>query len=193
MNKKILFGSIVAVSVLIGVSFTSVVGYRSAASDVKASPLFNIRSSRAIDEDSVDLSCNYIGEEEENTLLIPKRENKALIQSYINRISKMDEDKFNRFIRIVINHLQNEKKLSKHNVDEIIGIFYLLRNDKNRQLNIDIFETNVVHSKIVGEPTIDPWFPFCFLILTLWSILFLIIFIIYKWKYQTAHISYCVC
>ena len=42
MNNKILSGSIIAVTVLIGVSFTSVVGYRSVASDVKVSPLFNM-------------------------------------------------------------------------------------------------------------------------------------------------------
>ena len=57
MNKKILIGSIIAVTILIGVSFTSVVGYRSVASDVKASPLFNIRTSRAIDEEEKGLRC----------------------------------------------------------------------------------------------------------------------------------------
>jgi len=50
MNKKILLGSILSVAILILVSFTSVLGYNSVDSDVKASPLFNIRSSRAIDE-----------------------------------------------------------------------------------------------------------------------------------------------
>jgi len=43
MQKKILIGSIASVIILILVSFTSVVGYNSVESDVKDSPLFNIR------------------------------------------------------------------------------------------------------------------------------------------------------
>jgi hypothetical protein len=42
MNKKILIDSIIAVEILVLVSFTSVVGYISVESDVKISPLFNI-------------------------------------------------------------------------------------------------------------------------------------------------------
>jgi len=78
MNKKILIGSIIAVTVLIGVSFTSVVGHRSVASDVKASPLFNIRSSRAIDEESEELSCAYVGKGNNINLLLPIRNHQEI-------------------------------------------------------------------------------------------------------------------
>jgi len=63
MNKKILIGSIIAVVILVLVSFTGVVGYQTTKSSTiaKASPLFTVRSSRAIDEESEDLSCDYIG------------------------------------------------------------------------------------------------------------------------------------
>ena len=71
MNKKILIGSILSVAILILVSFTSVVGYNSVDSDMKPSPLFNIRTSRAIDKESQDLSCEYVGKGEEINLLIP--------------------------------------------------------------------------------------------------------------------------
>ena len=85
MNNKILIGSIIAICILIGVSFTSVVGYNSVDSDVKPSPLFNIRSSRAIDEKSEGLSCAYVGKGEEIFLSIPKR------NSRIEFIEKMIE------------------------------------------------------------------------------------------------------
>jgi len=44
MNKKILIGSLVAVSILVLVSFTGVVGYQTTKSSTiaKASPLFRI-------------------------------------------------------------------------------------------------------------------------------------------------------
>ena len=52
INKKILLGSIIAVAVLIGVSFTSVVGYSSVKSNSAInSPLFNVRTNRAIDKE----------------------------------------------------------------------------------------------------------------------------------------------
>jgi len=56
MNKKILIGSIIADVILVMVSFTGVVGYQTTKSStiVKASPLFTVRSCRAIDEDSKD-------------------------------------------------------------------------------------------------------------------------------------------
>ena len=62
MNKKILLGSIIAAVILVLVSFTSVVGYSSVKSTSgKASPLFSIRTSRAIDEETKDFTCDYVG------------------------------------------------------------------------------------------------------------------------------------
>jgi hypothetical protein len=102
MKEKILIRSIIAVAVLINVSFTSVVGYRSMASDVKASPLFNIRRSRAIDEDSKDLSCEYVGKGDLINLLIPDRDKKkALMQRLIDKIRKMNDEAFNKVVNLI--------------------------------------------------------------------------------------------
>jgi hypothetical protein len=60
MNNKILTGSIIAVAILILVSFTSVVGYSSVESDGKSSPLFNVRSSRAIDKNGKVFTTDYV-------------------------------------------------------------------------------------------------------------------------------------
>ena len=49
MKKKIIIGSIIAVAILVGVSLTSVVGYKRVESDFRESPLFNVRSERAIE------------------------------------------------------------------------------------------------------------------------------------------------
>ncbi len=129
MNKKILLGSIIAGAVLIGVSFTTVVGYRSATSDVRASPLFNIRSSRAIDVESRDLSCEYVGMGEDFILSIPKRDSRtALIQKVIDRISKMDDLTFDKFIGLVVNHLKQENIIDEKAISKIITLLKQLRN-----------------------------------------------------------------
>ena len=128
MNKKILIGSIIAICLLVGVSFTSVVGYRSVSSDVKASPLFNIRSSRAIDEESHDITYDYI--RKGNTFPIPRRDGKtAIIDTLIGIINKMDESTYNRFVRRVF---------TDYNVDskDVNEIFQLIRNNqKNLKQN----------------------------------------------------------
>jgi hypothetical protein len=112
MNNKILIGSIIAVAILVIVSFTSVVGYNSVESDVKISPLFNIRSSRAVDEDGKDLTCDYVGKGEENVLSIPKRDTQQyMLGKLINMIGKMDDKTYDRFVQLVkkINIVQNSK------------------------------------------------------------------------------------
>ena len=52
MNKKILIGCILAVALLLLVSFSNVVGYSSFKSDSKSkSPLFYVRTKKAIDKE----------------------------------------------------------------------------------------------------------------------------------------------
>ncbi len=118
MNKKILIGSIIAVVILILVSFTSVVGYNRIESDKKISPLFNIRSKRAIKENYQGFTCEYVGKGEEIRISIPKIDNKiAIIQEVIERISKMDDESYDRFISLVINFIKKNNKFEE--IDEI--------------------------------------------------------------------------
>jgi len=129
MNNKILIGSIIAGAVLIGVSFTSVVGYRSVASDMKASPLFNIRSSRAVEKESWDLSCTYVGKGDECILAIPKRDNRTiLVQQTIDGIRKMNEEEFNQFVLFTINKLLCDNKIKEKNIPQLKNLLIHLRN-----------------------------------------------------------------
>ena len=59
MKKKILIGSILAVVILVLVSFTGAVGYQTTESSAiaRASPLFTVRANRAIGEESKDCNC----------------------------------------------------------------------------------------------------------------------------------------
>ncbi len=130
MNNKILIGSIIAVAVLIGVSFTSVVGYRSVDSDVKASPLFNIRSSKAIDKESKDLSCEYVGDGEVINLSIPTRDNaREQVEKIIKIIRKIDDKAFRLFIQIALKEMNRNNILSKEITQVQLQTLYNIKNN----------------------------------------------------------------
>jgi len=131
MNKNILIGSsLVAVAILVLVSFTGVVGYQTTKSSTiaKASPLFAVRSSRAIDEESKDLTCDYVGKG--NTFLIPRRDGKtSIINKLIGIIKNMDDSTYNRFVRRVSTRCNVDNK----DVNEILQL--IRNNPKNLKQN----------------------------------------------------------
>ena len=98
MEKKILLGSIIAVVILVLVSFTGVVGYQTTKSSTiaRASPLFSVRSQRAIDEESKDLTCDYVGKGEAVSFPLPTLNSRnKLIQNGLEIFRGMDEKSFN--------------------------------------------------------------------------------------------------
>ncbi|UCD13966.1 MAG: hypothetical protein JSW60_00685, partial [Thermoplasmatales archaeon] len=120
--------SIIAVAILIGVSFTSVVGYSGVKSNVKASPLFTVRTKRAIDEETEGLTCDYVGKG--NILPFPTRDDRTmLIQKVINRISKLNDREFNLFKNVVIHNSLQENKIKCKDVDEFSIILRQLRDN----------------------------------------------------------------
>jgi hypothetical protein len=113
MNKKILIGSIIAGTILIGVSFTSVVGYQrdSSATIFETSPLFTIRTTRAVGEEHKVLTCTYA---QDGTLLpFPEQNEKTvLIRKFIDNIRNMDDETFEKFFASIINHKQKNNRLN---------------------------------------------------------------------------------
>ena len=113
MNKKILIGSIIAVAILVLVSFTGVVGYQTTKSstNAKASPLFAVRSSRAIDEENKDFVCDYVGKGEESVLSIPERDTQQyMLGKLINKVRKMDDKSYDRFVELVKAYVNQKDK-----------------------------------------------------------------------------------
>jgi len=115
MEKRILLGSIIAVVILVLVSFTGVVGYQTTKSSTiaRASPLFSIRSKRAIDEESKDLTRDYVGKGEESVLSIPKREDRGEFQKFVKMFGEMDEIEIRRFL-VSIARMINEKDMIRY-------------------------------------------------------------------------------
>ena len=164
MNKKILIGSIIAVAILVLVSFTGVVGYQTTKSSTiaRASPLFTVRSSRAIDEESKGLNCDYVGKgEEHNIFLSPRISKVELLDKLANIISKMDDKSFDRFAKIVITNINQNNKINDVEVsnEEIAVMLSQLRDNpeviKNNLMMIDDKEPAFV--------SIQP-IPFCILL-----------------------------
>ena len=179
MSKKLIFGSVIVVAVLVGVSLTSVVGYQSVKSDVKASPLFNIRTSRAIDEESKDFTCDYVGKGEVSILSIPTRKYSIqMVEKFIESISKMDDVTFNRFKNSIINYLRNEYNNDDETISESVTLLNQLRNEpmKLSELNGE----NKFHSEASCGFHIS-YFYICYIIefLIFWPI-YLALFI-YDW------------
>ena len=132
MNKKILIGSIIAVVILVLVSFTGVVGYQTTKTSTvaKASPLFSVRSRRAIDEESKNLTCDYVGKGEESILSIPKRDNRIeMIQKAIDVISKMDDITFNIFEKKIVRRINQDDTIRDVESRGIVNALLQIRNN----------------------------------------------------------------
>ncbi|UCF13426.1 MAG: hypothetical protein JSW06_03995 [Thermoplasmatales archaeon] len=169
MNKKILLGSILSVIILILVSFTSVIGYRSVGSDVKVSPLFNIRSSKAIGKERKDIDSNYIGMGVENVLSIPKRESEtSRTQKAIDIINYMDDKAFSKFVARIIFRLKNQEQMTSKEISETLQNLYYLRENQNDMKYFD--PKNIPKAETTEKFSCD-WFPGCNLILTIIFIL----------------------
>ena len=180
MNKKILIGSIIAVAILVLVSFTGVVGYQTTKSSTiaKASPLFTVRSSRAIDEESKDFSCDYLGRGEESILSIPKRDSEtSRIQKAIDSISKIDDETFDRLVDFLIN--RQGKRIKEENIPEMINVLHQLKinPDEIKNYIADEKENELYTEEGFCETVGFIWVPEC------WVALFLLIISNFIWKF----------
>ena len=149
MNKKILIGSIIAVAILVLVSFTGVVGYQTTKSSTiaKASPLFTVRSSRAIDEESKDIACDYVGKGKEINLVIPNEDiSKFSIKDLFDILNEMDDITYNKFTDLLIKHLQQTRALKKSDIQLMMMKLHQLKSDsqviKNEQNDLDFYTLN---------------------------------------------------
>jgi len=179
MNKKILLGSIIAVVILVLVSFTGVVGYQTTKSSTiaRASPLFSVRSKRAIDRDSKDITCDYVGKGEESDLSIPRLDTRRAL--LIDRISRMDDKSYNKILAQTINYLTIRTQLKDKNIGKIITSIQYLRNNPEQ-----IKEYLIIPSRENGNRNIVEWQDY-----TLYSewiprcLIELILDILFDWMY----------
>jgi len=174
MEKKILIGSLVAVAILVLVSFTGVVGYQTTKSstNAKASPLFTIRSSRAIDEESKDIVCDYVGKGQQSLINIPNRDDKkVLLQKILVKIQDIDDKELKRMSYL---NLINDNELIEHPI-----IQHILSDDVTLEAN-DYTSSSFY--------TLCNWFPGCipYMLLMIPLAALYIMFFLFLWKTWTV-------
>ncbi|EMR75546.1 hypothetical protein MBGDF03_00362 [Thermoplasmatales archaeon SCGC AB-540-F20] len=194
LNKKILIGSLVAVAILILVSFTGVVGYQTTKSSTiaKASPLFAVRSNRAIYEESEDIVCDYVGKGIDSNIYIPIRDNKQLtVQRFIDLVRAMDDDNYNKFIVQLVSHLE---KQDIDNIDTIINLIKSIRSTKGN-INVDNNANNGNYTWFENFSPTHCWFPMKYTLILLLAtyalVLLIIIFIQNPTTFFTCSEWYC--
>jgi len=143
MDKRpLIVVSICAVVLLVVGSLSNVVGYQSVLSTtVNDSPLFNVRTQRAINQQQNSITSQYLGMGI-NELSFPLRDTDSkMIQKFINRIRTMDDETFNRFIDYAVNQINHNPKLKNINSQDIISILYHLKNNQyilpNQNIELD--------------------------------------------------------
>jgi hypothetical protein len=123
IDKKILiFGSILAVSILIGVSFTSVVGYgNNTSNSLKASPLYNIRTNKAIDNGVDVTTCDYVGKGRGLSIPISDYDNIRALHQLLDRLKRMNEIEHKALRKLVIKLLNNKRYIQEVKRDNYIN------------------------------------------------------------------------
>lgn len=159
MNSKIIVGSIIAVAILIGVSFTSVVGYNTVKSTSgETSPLFNIRTNRAIYKENDDLTCDYVGKGEELDISISKRDNRfELSKKVFDNIKKMDDGTFNRYITTIITYLKKNRYSDIKSEDILTEMNELRAYIKSNNKALENIEEPQFYTENYNEYTFMNW------------------------------------
>ncbi|UCD13439.1 MAG: hypothetical protein JSW60_07760, partial [Thermoplasmatales archaeon] len=140
------------------------VGFQSVKSNVKASPLFTVRTKRAIDEKPIALSPNYLEKDKGIGIVLPTRDGRVeLYQKVVDEINKMDDETFDGFIRKAVTYLHRERGIRNVKANEIITFFYQLRNNPKGLINnVNNGNDNflAVYPECIVDWTVNNvWFP----------------------------------
>ena len=174
MDKKPLIGvGICAVVLLVLGSLSNVVGYNSVKSTVNDSPLFNIRTQRATNQQQNIITSQYLGKG--NLWNIPMSDNRnEQLKKVIDIISKMDDKTFEWFIKSCIQKVRQDKTFSETN-NEIIQMLQLLRKESKTKIFSIINKNNQECGGFsfwtFEGYTMCAWFPGCWIL----SILYLLL------------------
>jgi hypothetical protein len=185
MDKYPLIGvSIIVVVLLVLGSLTNVVGYQTVkSSGVNVSPLFSVRTKRAINEESKTiLTSDYLGKGIESNFQFPTRENRTvMLQKVIDIIRKMDDKEFNKFQSALISHFYEDKNNKNIDVTNVVFALKQLRSN-TKELNINLFDKNGNKTDpptgyTCPIPSINIWKPGCIIIWAFVIIIWIFLFI----------------
>jgi hypothetical protein len=153
MNKQLLLcESIIAVVVLVLAGLSPVIGFNSVKSSFRDSPLFSIRKSRAINEDTMRITGEYINQDTPFYLPLPVRDTtQSKLHRIIGALKEMDEQEFNTLIGFLIRRVNPDV-----NADKVKTSLTLLRDNPEMLENYVLDEEQNDNS-----PSVDYWLPGC--------------------------------
>jgi hypothetical protein len=174
MRKK----SLIKISLILAVfivlsSLSNVVGYHVIhSSTLRESPLFSIRTKRAINQisggDTIDSS--YLGKGSTIGLQIPIPEEKMIfLQKIIVGIKLMDDKEFTRLLGLVLTHLSEDEKYKTIDPHVVVLVLKHLRTDTKEsqfvQFALDGATKNFATSQNCSIPSVNVYPPWCLLLL----------------------------
>jgi hypothetical protein len=171
MNRYPLIGvSILAVVLLILCSLTNVVGYQSIqSSGANDSPLFSVRTKRAINQENKGtITSDYLGKGTRTLLQFSPRDDRIdSLKKAIKYISKMDDKTFAQFTELCIQKAKQDKTISDTNPNEILQALHQFRTKPETIINSFISGNNPITPSRVATYA-NNWF--CNLIFILFLI-----------------------
>ena len=172
-NKSFILGSCLAVVVLVLASLSPAVGFRTVKSSfVKDSPLFNVRTKRAIGEEQEGLTADYIGKGKENGIFFPIRDkNSFQIYRIIQRMSQMN-DETRWFTTLQLNREYLDKLITNEDLHKILNRLPQTKGNPQEIMNMLIDESDDL---LIGGWTI--FNPVCLIII------FGLLFLFEVWTY----------
>lgn len=180
MDKKILLVSSLSVAVIVILaSFTTVVGFQTIrSSSLRASPLFSIRTKRAVDEEQEISDSDYLGKGKSIPIVPTKEDSEtSSLLVFINAITRMDDKTFNCFLNLIFSHLKDKPNIDDETINEIAPLFEQLRSGPIEPITYEILQKSgsdigyntycITACTGTSCPTTKP---LCKIILYLWAI-----------------------
>jgi hypothetical protein len=184
MNKYPLIGGSIAVVVLLVLgSLTNVVGYQSISSTASSeSPLFTVRTKRAINQELNMPPSQYLGKGIKNLLIFNVGENKGqIISTIIESIKKMDDKTYQKFLAIITQRLREIISLQENRIQSINEGLTEIRKRASMPILLSPSELHTYNcptgSQTCPHTTLDCFIIFFFLSIAI-SILLIILLVI---------------
>jgi hypothetical protein len=178
VDKKPLIGlSICAVVLLVLGSLSNVVGYQSVKSTVNDSPLFNVRTQRATNQQKNIIISQYLGIGKGNLLQFPIKDAKTeALKNAIEFINKMNDKTFHRFVEKIKTLISQKENTKDIDFNDIENILHQLR--KNSEVFLIYIDGNSESRTLFETPSVC-WFPGCIIgaILILMMVIFIMVFV----------------
>ena len=198
-KTPIILVSICAVVLLVLGSLSNVVGYQSMKSTAMSeSPLFSIRTQRAINQQQNILTSKFLGMGKENLLQFPISNNRTeLLIKAIEYIGKMDDKKFKQFIELCIQRVKQDNIFRDTNLNGLLQIFHKLRINPEKTSDV-VNKNNTFEPPSIYDYTLCDWTPGCIPLIIFWSIVNFIqlIYLVYAHKhtmFSCGGHSICLC